>query len=56
MKNQRFEDHLRPRPQGTSLIMVGKNILFKFIPGPVCLSDRSVGVFDGRFAWINVVF
>jgi hypothetical protein len=26
-ENQRFEDHLCPCPQGTSLIMVGKNIL-----------------------------
>jgi hypothetical protein len=39
-KNQRFEDHLCPRPQGTSLIVVGKNIPFKFIPGPFCLCDR----------------
>jgi hypothetical protein len=48
-KNQHFEDHLCPRPQGTSLIMVGKNILSKFIPGPVCLRDRSVGGFNSCF-------
>jgi hypothetical protein len=29
--NQRFEDHLCPRPPGTSLTMVGKNILTKYI-------------------------
>jgi len=34
---------------------LGKNILTKYIPGQVCLSDRSVGRFDGRFAWIKVV-
>jgi hypothetical protein len=53
---ERFEDHLCPRPQGISLVMVGKNILSKFIPGPACLRDRSVGRFSGRFAWISVVF
>jgi hypothetical protein len=52
-KNQRFEDHLCPLPQGTSLIMVGKNILSKFIPGPVCLHKRSVGGFNGHFARIT---
>jgi hypothetical protein len=36
-KNQHFKDHLCPRPQGTSLIVVGKNILSRFIPGPVSL-------------------
>jgi len=46
-KNQLYEDHLCPRPQGTSLIVVGKNILSKFIPGPVCLRDGSVGGFNG---------
>jgi hypothetical protein len=29
--NQRSEDHLCPRPQGTSPTMVGKNILTKYI-------------------------
>jgi hypothetical protein len=29
--NQHFEDHLCPRPQGTSLTTVGKNILTKYI-------------------------
>jgi hypothetical protein len=52
-KNQRFEDHLCPRPQGASLTMVGKNIRSKFIPGRVCLRDKWVGEFSSRFAWIK---
>jgi hypothetical protein len=64
--NQSFEDHLCPRPQDTSLTMVGKNILTIYIythththththiPGQDCSRDRSMGGFDGRFAWINV--
>jgi hypothetical protein len=46
-KNQCFEDHLCPRPQGTSLIVGGKNILSRFIPGPVSLHDGLVGGFSG---------
>jgi hypothetical protein len=34
---------------------LGKNFLTKYIPGQVRLHDRSVGWFDGRFAWIKVV-
>jgi hypothetical protein len=54
-KNQHFKDHLCPRPQGTSLTMVGKNIRSKFTPGQVCLHDKLVGGFSGCFAWIKVV-
>jgi hypothetical protein len=36
--------------------MAGKNILSKFIPGQVCLRDKLVGRFNGRFAWIKVVY
>jgi hypothetical protein len=35
--------------------MVGKNILFEFIPSQVCLHDKSVGGFSGCFAWIKVM-
>jgi len=35
---------------------LGKNILSKFIPVLACLRDRSVGGFNGLFAWISVVF
>jgi len=35
--------------------MVGKNIPSKFVPGPVCLCDRSVCGFNGHFAWLSVV-
>jgi hypothetical protein len=37
--------------------MVGKNILseFEFIPSRVCLRNKSVGGFNGCFAWIKVV-
>jgi hypothetical protein len=41
-KNQSFEDHLCPRPQVTSLTMVGKNILTKYIPGQVTFNTTYI--------------
>jgi hypothetical protein len=43
-ENQRFEDHLCPRPQGTSLTMVGKNILTGRVnrPGQVYIFGQNV--------------
>jgi hypothetical protein len=35
--------------------MVGKNILSKFVPAPVCLHD-TVGKFSGCLAWVGVMF
>jgi hypothetical protein len=39
----------------TKFDMVGKNILSEFIPSQVCLRDKLVGWFNGRFASIKVV-
>jgi hypothetical protein len=50
--NQRFEDHLCPRPQGTSLTMVGKNILTKYMYTWLGLFKGPV---DGQFRWIEDV-